>query len=128
MRMVNGDWGPVHSIQRVDRSVEIYNLTVENNHNYFVHGSLVHNKPLITPGATEGGSAYAGMLKPGEQFAVECARRIGGELFSVAVFSEIYKQYIAEAKRSATSDDERLLLDRIEAEVRQLNEPETEMS
>jgi len=34
----------INTIERVDRGVRTYNLLVEGDHTFFVHGYLVHNK------------------------------------------------------------------------------------
>jgi hypothetical protein len=40
----DGSLSPVKSLERVDEPINIYNLTVEGEHNYFAGGFLVHNK------------------------------------------------------------------------------------
>ena len=40
----DGDFTAVADVEKIDEEIEIYNIEVEVNHNYFAGGVLVHNK------------------------------------------------------------------------------------
>jgi len=44
LRGKDGSWTTIQRIEKVEREVRTYNLEVEGDHAFFVHGYLVHNK------------------------------------------------------------------------------------
>ena len=40
----DGSWTTVQTIEKVEQQVWTYNIEVEGDHTFFVHGYLVHNK------------------------------------------------------------------------------------
>lgn len=60
-----------------------------------------------------------GSLGPQEAFAVDCARKIGGAGFESAVFAEIGRTYLEEAKKNPATN-EQIVLSQIERELDKL--------
>ncbi len=51
IRTLNNGEETIFSIKQIKNSVEVFNLQVENNHNYFAEDFLVHNKGPLPPGS-----------------------------------------------------------------------------
>lgn len=50
MKKDTGTWKQISNIGCVDETVQTYNLTVDNNHDYYAGGFLAHNKGAWCPG------------------------------------------------------------------------------